>query len=403
MIELFKIFFVLGLAAYLIHKRVRVEHAIFLCSFVTGLLFGFGLLEVAGVMFRAFTDYKTLELACVVVLITFLGALLKHVESISGVVSALNGLFGDVRITLMGVPAFIGLLPMPGGAMVSAPFVEELGVKAGLSAEEKTLVNYWFRHVWEYCFPLYPAIILASVICAVPYEEIVVHLMPLSFAAILAGLFFIVRKINFSGLDVKNDRGFFLNLRVLLADVWPVAFVVAAVFAFKVNIVLALAASTALLALSRRVGFGDLSRVFSRVGALSLVVLVLSVMSFKAVVEETGAAGGLPDTFTRLGVPEGAIIFLVPFILGLLTGLGYGFVGVAFPIILPFMATGGVVSLDKLLLAYAGGLMGVYVSPVHLCFVLTREYFKADLRKTYSMLAKPVIAMTAVTIILSYT
>jgi len=53
------------------------------------------------------------------------------------------------RLALTGVPALIGLMPMPGGALVSAialrrKYLEE----ARLSPEDSTYLNYWFRHLW---------------------------------------------------------------------------------------------------------------------------------------------------------------------------------------------------------------------------------------------------------------
>jgi hypothetical protein len=34
-------------------------------------------------------------------------------------------------------------------------------------------------------------------------------------------------------------------------------------------------------------------------------------------------------------------------------------------------------------MAFAAGFIGVLISPVHLCLVLTREYFKADMWGVY--------------------
>ena len=43
---------------------------------------------------------------------------------------------------------------MPGGAIFSAPLVK--GAAEGLDATpgQLSLVNYWFRHVWEVAWPL---------------------------------------------------------------------------------------------------------------------------------------------------------------------------------------------------------------------------------------------------------
>ena len=74
-----------------------------------------------------------------------------------------RGLITNIRINLIIFPALIGLLPMPGGAIFSAPMVKDLGRKSGFSGDKLSFVNYWFRHIWEYCWPLYPGVLLATI------------------------------------------------------------------------------------------------------------------------------------------------------------------------------------------------------------------------------------------------
>ncbi|MFH1835577.1 MAG: DUF401 family protein [Methanobacteriota archaeon] len=388
MIELLKIFLVIALAVFLIYRKVRVEYTIFSSAVFLGLIFGLGLAEILQVSFRAFLDDDTVELALIVVLITFLGVLMKHVESLSNIVDSLNGLFGDARVALMGIPAFIGLLPMPAGAMVSAPFVGELGDKIGISPEQKTVVNYWFRHIWEFSFPLYPAIILAAAILEVPYSEICVNQFPLTVIAVVVGFLLICTRIRGKGYLVV-EKSFFENGVVLIKDVWPVALVIILALLFKVNLLASLIVSITFFATSRKVKLVDALKMFNQVNATRLIILVFSAMIFKSMVEASQAAVNLPQIFTELSIPIPVIIFSIPFIVGLLTGYSWATVGISFPIILPFLS-----SLDAALLAYCGGLMGLFLSPVHLCLVLTREYFKADVRRVYIMLAPLIILMS---------
>jgi len=51
--------------------------------------------------------------------------------------------------------------------------------------------------------------------------------------------------------------------------------------------------------------------------------------------------------------------------------------------------------------AFAAGFVGVLLSPVHVCLVLTREYFKADGWKVYKMLF-PASGFIVVVAILEY-
>ena len=113
---------------------------------------------------------------------------------------------------------------------------------------------------------------------------------------------------------------------------------------------------------------------------------------------------GIPKTLTelleQLGIPCVLIVFFVPFVVGMLTGYNVAAVSTAFPALLALLTTGSLV-----LVAYCGAFIGVLVSPVHLCLILTRDYFGADLAKVYKtlipMLLVVVIVLVGYSILLS--
>ena len=69
-------------------------------------------------------------------------------------------------MSLVAIPAAIGLVPMPGGALFSAPLVGKTVEETDHTPEWKAAVNYWFRHVMEYWWPLYPVVIVTLSIFA---------------------------------------------------------------------------------------------------------------------------------------------------------------------------------------------------------------------------------------------
>jgi len=44
--------------------------------------------------------------------------------------------------------------------------------------------------------------------------------------------------------------------------------------------------------------------------------------------------------------------------------------------------------------------VGVMISPMHLCLVVTKDYFKADMGKIYKMLILPLVVITSISLIL---
>ena len=81
----------------------------------------------------------------------------------------------------------------------------------------------------------------------------------------------------------------------------------------------------------------------------------------------------------------------MPFVLGIFTGINTAFVGLSFPILREI--AGAPFTDSQVALAYVAGTAGIMLSPVHLCFILTLNYFKAGIFKFYGMLFIPTVAM----------
>ena len=122
--------------------------------------------------------------------------------------------------------------------------------------------------------------------------------------------------------------------------------------------------------------------------ALDVIILILGVMFFKQAMDNSGAVKNLSQFFLQEGIPISPILFLLPFVTGLLTGLTLGFVGSTFPLI---VSIAGNTSVSAISFAFASGFIGVLLSPVHICLILTREYFKADLWGMYKIMIPPCI------------
>jgi integral membrane protein (TIGR00529 family) len=122
--------------------------------------------------------------------------------------------------------------------------------------------------------------------------------------------------------------------------------------------------------------------------SVKALFLVVGIMIFQETLRVTGALDGISTFFADSGLPLLLVLTAIPFIAGVMTGLTIAYVGITFPILLPLM--GGVTpSLGLVALAFGSGFAGVMLSPVHLCLLLTRDYFNADLGKVYRRLLVP--------------
>ena len=335
-------------------------------------------------------NLRTWKLIFTIILVITLGDILSRQGYLERMVRALKAYVSPRNVARIA-PALIGLLPMPGGAMVSAPIVEELAKGSPINAEAKTAANFWWRHIWEPVWPLYQSVILAAAILEVSVWRIAYICFPITLACIVAGL--IVIKLPVSSRKTKSN-GLAVFAREMLFSMWPVVFIVITGIIFKVDLVISLLTLYITMLILRITDFKMIYASFRKEFNFDIVLLFLGGLSLMAVIESGQAAGNTLSSLQALGIPIDLVVFTLPFLVGLLTGLTAAYVGVGFPIVSSALVlTGGLNS--GILLAYAGGLMGIMVSPVHLCLVLTKRYFGAGFKGLYWRLL-PVVILASI-------
>ena len=393
----------------------------------TAVLFAISGISLAGLKILAFdfcAPESSLLMVIVFMLMIFSEALRKS-GRMELAVAALRRQIKNPKLLLGGLPALVGLLPMPGGALFSAPLVDAVDNEKTIAPLDKVAINYWFRHLWEYWWPLYPGVVLAIKYSTLPAGIFFAVQIPLTIASFAAGTFFIM-------LRIKNIP----TTRTVPAATGQSTTAVTAIFAALWPILLLIVISLAGTAVLPQVGINaNLANLVSMLGALIVASLLIFVLqphcikpSFKRAVDrETWMllliVGGIQlfslvlqlplgdnvtlvmlmrNEFMALGVPIWGIILIVPFVSGLVTGVAFGFVGISFPLV--FALLGAHPSINELaattVLAYGFGYIGMTISPIHVCFVVTASYFKCNLYKTFALLWKPVAAMAVATAIL---
>jgi len=93
------------------------------------------------------------------------------------------------------------------------------------------------------------------------------------------------------------------------------------------------------------------------------------------------------------------VLFIIPFFIGTMTGLGTAALGIGLPVLLPIIIQGEA-NLYYAMLVFTGSFAGAMISPMHLCLVVTKNYLKADMGKIYKMLILPLIIITLSALIL---
>ncbi len=377
--DLIKISLAFILILCLLRKKLFIGYVMLVASASVAALYRMSPESIAGTIKKATLNSITLKLLLALSLIRTFELILRERNVMSAMMSSVKGLFSNRKAVIISMPLLIGMLPSLGGAYFSAPMVEEATAGLKISQEEKAFINYWFRHPWEYILPLYPGILLASAVSGIPLYTLIFANM--SCAAVLLAMGFIHSMRN---LKLRNpDDTMQVKMRAKRIN-WqsflPVLAILALVVVARVELHYALLGITLTLFLVYRYGPREILRATRYGFAVEVVVLIIGIMLFKEILEASGAVTNLSAFFLKQGIPVLPILCLLPLIAGLLTGHTVGFVGSSFPLLI---SIGGGASLPNISLAFASGFIGVLLSPVHLCLVLTRQYFNADLWGIY--------------------
>jgi len=391
MVELIKIGIVFSVIIILMYRKVSLWLSLLLSTFLLGILFRLPLSKISMDIVASIIDTKTLFLVGAFVSILFFSNLLKETGRMNQIMEGFQSTLKDVRLVIALLPAIIGLMPIAGGALVSAPMVVDGSDELKLTPERRTFINYWFRHLWEYVLPTYPALVLAASLIGIPVRKLCWLNLPLTPAAILSGILVGYWGVSKSAKEYKNLSGR-RAFSILMKNLTPLLFALILVVGFKMELVYAFGITIAGMILIFRINRKTILKGFKDSIGVELLLGVAFVMGFKRVLESSQAIPAVSEVLSSLGIPLWLIAMLVPLLVGVVTGVTIAPIGIGFPILIPLLHDHPDF-LYYMALAFAGGIGGVLLSPLHLCLILTKEYFRADWKGVYQLVWFPVVSI----------
>jgi uncharacterized protein len=403
-----RVLFVFTIILVAIHKKMSLGHAFIAGSVIMGLFFGLNPLAIGITMVQSIIYPKTLSLAIIVSLILILSNSLENAGQMQRLLDSFKGLVKNPKINLVVFPALIGLLPMPGGAIFSAPMVKDLGSGLNLSRSKLSYINYWFRHVWEYSWPLYPGILLATILANLNIVYFVLFSFPLTITAFLIGYYPLKGGKNWAeGNSTAGDKvaigPFFWELTPILIVIFPglvLGVVITRLFpdvsvAKELGLHISLCLGIFWVWIVNRFDPKRIFKLLSSFQILTMIYLVAAILIFKGVLEQSHAAEEISKELLLLQIPLVLITMFLPFLIGLVSGYTLAFVGVALPILIPLIHTYGESDYmySYVMLVMACGFAGVLISPLHLCYILSNQYFETTLSAVYKYLWLPTVTI----------
>ena len=327
------------------------------------------------------TMQRTWDLLLCLYFVMCLEVELRKSGSLHGMVVTLRNIFSSNKVTLAFMPAFLGLLPSLGGARFSAPIVQEASEGIAVDDEQKSAINLWFRHIFEFSNPLMPGVILACGIANVSIGDLIDQVGWVTILCFVLGWIFLIVPLKITdpekATNTQHDRT--IDWKSLILAFGPIVTSFLLIVAFDVQAALAMGlVVVAFIPLyfwfKRPI---SVKSVFTESLDKKLFFNVVCILYFIQLLTVIGTLDEIVNVFNNSALPQAVIIACLSFIFGVMTGMGQGYIAIVMPIV-ALMAPGNIVLVG---IAMVYGMAGQMVTPTHLCILVTVEYFKSRLWK----------------------
>jgi uncharacterized protein len=395
------------ISIYLIYKKINMGLSLLIGATIIAIFSALGIKLYFLTIFNGILNYVVIQLIIVVALITGLGYILKETRDLDKMINALISIFKDARVLTIIMPMLIGTLSVPGGAILSAPMVEESGSKIGLDKYKLTVINLFFRHIGFFVYPLYSSMILTSELLNISKIMIIRYNVFIMLIGFIIGYYLYFKGVKSQICTIKSEKKIIKNLLQFILSFLPIIIILILAIVIKLPFYLAVIIGLTLAILKNPSKNAVMKEYKRRITGLftdgiryDIVLIIAGIMVFKAVIEASGAINIIAAYLSNSSFPLPVVILVLGFITAYATGSHIAATGLLATLFYPMIPTDSLGPYISLL--FTAIFVGYLLSPLHLCLVLTKEYFKVELMPIYRLLAFPVIAMLFIAFIKIY-
>ena len=391
-IVLLKLVAAVGLLLALVIKKVGPHIAMVAASVFLMIICGQGPSEFAELLKSYFTNKTVYNMALTIIAISMLSNVMNKTGMMNRMMDSLDAAVNSPRFTLMFAPFVIGLLTVAGGAFMSCPLVDAAAKDLDVKPARLAAINLVYRHGIHFSYPLASTFYMTVALTGCTNGELLRVTLPLSLFMLVLGYICLVRPLDVPEKEKRAGTDIGASLGKFLLMISPIAIALVLAVGFSLPMPAAVLAGTAA---AIAISYSDpvtrpkedlLKLVFGGINPKTIMV-VLAALFFKDVVNHISAIGAALTGLAKTGMPPEMIILIVCMLTALPTGSNQTAVAIANPIAISFAANPQQ-AIMYAALTMACGFMSYYFSPVHMCQLLTLEYFKtdfADLMKEYKV------------------
>jgi len=387
----------IALFVVLMYRRVGLGVSLTVAAFLMSLL-SLGISGTGTVLLETCIDPVTLTLVFASFFIMFLSQLYKETGLVNVLTRSLGGFIKNSKVTVSLLPAVIGLLPVAGGALMSAPMVEAEADKLGLDESKKTYINIWFRHAILPVYPISQFLILTAALTETSIDALIARQALVVTVMIIIGYFIGLRKTQVAKTDnTEAESNPKANLKGLLYSFLPIIITIILAAALNVNIAIATLAGVITILIITKTKLTAFQKILKNKAIWEVTLAAFGALLLRNVTLASGASDILGSALANMNLSGIIVLSIVPAVLGFLLGSPSGAVALSVPIL---AETVTFIPKNASLL-YISAYLGYLSAPTHLCLVFTAQYFRTSISKSYKYLI-PSIIVSIIAALITY-
>jgi len=344
-------------------------------------------------LWETISDPSVLLLALVVGIIPLIGGVMEASGEMDRLVANLRI---GIRPFLALGPGLLGMLPMPGGALLSAPLIERGAGHA--PADIKAAANVWFRHALLLVYPLGPALIASAKIAELEVYSAIPYLIPAFLLTLGLGYVFLLRRV--SGKLTQPGAFSLIGLLVplLIILVAPILDLIlkrtAALPYTEIGTVAGVLVSLSAGLIIGKIRLPQFGVIVLKARPWKYVLIIVAMFAFLNVF----TTSGIPERIGAMSLPPVLLCIVIGALLGLITGRIQAPMSIVVPI---YVTTYGAMSAPAFAATYFAIFLGYILTPIHPCISVSLEYFKTSLGEFIRRLAVPTVTALLITLVVS--
>ncbi|HHX50805.1 MAG TPA: DUF401 family protein [Clostridia bacterium] len=374
-------------------KWHHVSAAMIIGSIVLALSMSMDINAIGNMISKVAFSYDTIELVAAVLLITLLSTVMYQTLLLEDLLSALIRLIKSIHLLLVIILPAMGLLAVPGGAIISAPFADKLGDKINMDSGSKSAINIFFRHTSAFVNPLAPALIMVADLTKIGFGPIIKFFTLPVFVSILLGLLILIKVWPDSDNGVHESetarhseqsrahalKQFFISGSPIILALGLAGSGMSFILVLMMALLLSFYLDRKTHCILHRSNIKDL---FLNGINWQLGLAVFTILLFGAFVQNNEAIPLLAEMIHKIDMPFVLILLTTSIIIGFVAGHPIVGSAILYPIFMPLVGH-DIAGITYLSLIFFGIMFGYIVSPIHLCLIVSNEFFGVGYKEVY--------------------